>query len=199
MNWDERYATEDYRFGTEPNAFLVSEARRIPAGARVLAVADGEGRNGVYLAGRGARVHSVDGSAVAVEKARRLATARGVTLELEHADLFHWHWPVGAYDAVVAIFVQFITAEDRPAFFARLKDALKPSGVLLVEGYRIEQLAYGTGGPRDASHLYTEEMLATAFTDMQIESLHAYDAVIEEGTGHSGMSALIDLVAVKRG
>jgi cyclopropane fatty-acyl-phospholipid synthase-like methyltransferase len=198
MNWDERYATEDYRFGTEPNAFLVAEAHRIRPGAHVLAVADGEGRNGVYLAGRGALVHSVDGSAVAVEKARRLATARGVTLELERADLFHWRWPVAAYDAVVAIFVQFVTAEDRPAFFARLKEALGPGGVLLLEGYRIEQLAYGTGGPRDASHLYSEGMLATAFADMQIISLRAYDAVIEEGTGHSGMSALIDLVAVKR-
>ena len=199
MNWDERYATDDYRFGTDPNAFLVAEVHRIPKGARVLAVADGEGRNGVYLAGRGAHVHSVDGSAVAIEKARRLATTRDVTLELEHADLFHWRWPVASYDAVVAIFVQFVTAEDRPAFFARLKDALKPGGVLLLEGYRIEQIGYGTGGPRDASHLYTEEMLETAFADMQIESLHAYDAVIKEGTGHSGLSALIDLVAIKRG
>ena len=197
MSWDQRYASDEYHYGVEPNAFLVREARRIAPGAHVLAVADGEGRNGVFLAGRGARVHAVDGSAVGIAKAKRLAADRGVTLTHEQVDLLTWDWPVAAYDAVVAIFVQFVDPEDRPAFFANMKRVLKPGGVLLLEGYGPGQLAYGTGGPRYAEQLYTQEMLRQAFADMRIEVLSAYDAVIEEGTAHSGMSALVDLVAIK--
>ena len=198
MSWDQRYASDDYHYGTEPNAFLVAEAHRIAPDARVLAVADGEGRNGVWLAGQGARVHSVDGSIMAVAKARRLAESRGVTLTIDHADIFQWVWPVAAYDAVVGIFVQFVEPDVRPTFFANLQRALKPGGVLLLEGYGPGQLAYGTGGPRFARQLYTVDLLREAFADMQIEVLRAYDAVIEEGPAHSGMSALVDLVAVKR-
>jgi cyclopropane fatty-acyl-phospholipid synthase-like methyltransferase len=198
MSWDQRYASDEYHYGVEPNAFLVAQAHRIPPGARVLAVADGEGRNGVYLAGRGARVHSVDASMVAIDKAKRLAAARGVTMDHEQVDVFHWDWPVAAYDAVVAIFVQFVNAEDRPAFFGNMKRTLKPGGVLLLEGYGPGQIAYGTGGPRHEQQLYTEAMLRAAFADMQIDILKVHDAVIEEGPAHSGMSALVDLVAVKR-
>ncbi len=198
-HWDQRYATDDYHYGVEPNAFLVREAFRIAPGAHVLAVADGEGRNGVWLAGEGAHVHAIEASPVAIAKAKRLAEARGVTLAIEQADIFQWAWPVAAYDAVVAIFVQFVDPEDRPAFFANMARALKPGGVLLMEGYGAGQLAYGTGGPRHAPQLYSEEMLRAAFADMEIVTLSAYDAVIEEGTAHSGMSALVDLVAVKRG
>ena len=197
-HWDERYASDEYHYGTEPNAFLVAEADRIPAGGRVLAVADGEGRNGVYLAGRGFRVHSVEASPVAIAKAKRLAAARGVALEIERVDIFTWDWPVAAYDAVVAIFVQFVDAEDRPAFFRKMAQALKPGGVLIMEGYGPGQLAYGTGGPRHEPQLYSVGLLRDAFADMQIEVLRGYDAVIEEGPAHSGMSALIDLVAVRR-
>ena len=106
---------------------------------------------------------------------------------------------VAAYDAVVGIFVQFVNAEDRPDFFAKMARALKPGGVLLLEGYGPGQLAYGTGGPRYEQQLYSEEMLRSAFADMRIDVLRAYDAIIEEGPAHSGMSALVDLVAVKRG
>lgn len=196
--WEARFgATEDYLFGTAPNAFLSAEAHRIPSGAKVLAVADGEGRNGVFLAGRGARVHAVDATAAAIAKSRRLAAERGVSLTWEQADLTRWTWPEADYDAVVAIFVQFTTAEERPAFFAGLRRALKPGGLLLLEGYRVEQLEYRTGGPGEASQLYTEALLRDAFADMTILSLRSYDGVIEEGVGHSGMSALIDLVALR--
>ena len=199
MSWDQRYASDDYHYGTEPNAFLVREAHRIAPGAHVLAVADGEGRNGVWLAGQGFDVHAVDASPVAIDKAKRLAAARGVTLDHQQVDLLAWDWPVAAYDAVVAIFVQFVDPQDRPAFFRNMQAALKPGGVLLLEGYGTGQLAYGTGGPRYQPQLYTVDLLATAFADMQIEVLRAYDAVIEEGTAHSGMSALVDVVAVRRG
>ena len=187
MDWDERYASADgYLYGDRPNAFLAAEAHRIAPRSRVLAVADGEGRNGVYLAEQGALVHSVEGSAVAIEKAKRRAAQCHVTLTFEQADLIQWNWPVAAYDAVVAIFVQFVTRDERPSFFRHLREALRPGGVLLIEGYRVEQLDFGTGGPRDASHFYTEAMLREAFAGMRIEVLRSYDTVIEEGTAHVG-------------
>lgn len=195
--WDERYAGEDYLFGEEPNAFLARQAARLKAGQRVLAVADGEGRNGVWLAERGLKVHSVDSSAVAQEKARRLAARRHVEVEFELADLLAWPFPEEAYDVVAAIFIQFTGPQARTRMFEGMKRALKPGGLLLLEGYRPEQLAYGTGGPSQLENLYTEDLLRHAFSDFEIEALTSYDAALDEGTRHSGMSALIDLVAFK--
>ena len=144
-------------------------------------------------------VHSIDGSSVAQEKADRLATARGVALELELADLSDWSWPEAIYDVLAAIFIQFAGPELRAAMFDGMKRCLKPGGLLLIEGYRPEQIAYGTGGPRVVENLYTEAMLAEAFAEFEILELAAYDAEIQEGPGHSGMSALVDLVARKPG
>lgn len=162
-------------------------------------MADGEGRNGVWLAQQGLSVLSIDNSAVALAKARRLADERGVALTIEQADLETWSWPEGAFDLVVAIFIQFARPELRARIFANLRRALKPGGLLLLEGYRPEQIAYGTGGPRVAENLYTEPMLRSAFADLEILELRAYDAPIHEGEGHEGMSALIDLVARRPG
>ena len=104
--WDARYATDDYIFGTAPNLFLASQAPLIRPGMRALAIADGEGRNGVWLAEQGAQVDGLDFSAAALEKARKLASEREVTLEIEQADLLNWTWPEAAYDLVAAIFIQ---------------------------------------------------------------------------------------------
>lgn len=195
--WNNRFAGETYVFGEEPNAFLARQQARLPRSGRALAVADGEGRNGVWLAQQGLSVHSIDGSSVAQDKAGRLATARGVALELELADLSDWSWPEATYDVVAAIFIQFAGRELRAAMFDGMKRCLKPGGLLLIEGYRPEQIAYGTGGPRVVENLYTEAMLAEAFAEFEILELAAYDAEIQEGPGHSGMSALVDLVARK--
>ncbi|WP_300576147.1 cyclopropane-fatty-acyl-phospholipid synthase family protein [Phenylobacterium sp.] len=193
--WDERYQGEAYLFGEAPNAFLAAQAHRLRPGLSALAVADGEGRNGVWLAEQGLDVLSVDSSPVAQAKAARLAQARGTTLRLEEVDLAGWTWPDAQFDLVAAIFIQFAGPELRDQIFAGLKRALKPGGLLLLEGYRPEQIAYGTGGPRVPENLYTEALLRAAFSDFEIVELSAYDAVIEEGAGHSGQSALIDLVA----
>jgi cyclopropane fatty-acyl-phospholipid synthase-like methyltransferase len=139
----------------------------------------------------------MDGSGVAVEKARRLADERGVAVDFQTADILSWNWAPDAYDAVVAIFIQFLTPEQRPAVFTGMKRTLKPGGLLLLHGYRPEQIDYGTGGPPYPENMYTEDLLRDAFADLAIERLAAYDAVIEEGTGHAGRSALIDLVARK--
>lgn len=193
--WDRRYAQADYLFGVEPNAFLARQAGRLKAGWRALAVADGEGRNGVWLAEQSLTVLSVDNSAVAQAKARSLARARGVDLALEQVDLAAWDWPRDAFDLVVAIFIQFAPPALRTRLFAAMAAALKPGGLLLLEGYRPEQLGYGTGGPSAVENLYTEALLRTAFPGLEILELKAYESPIHEGAGHHGMSALIDLVA----
>jgi SAM-dependent methyltransferase len=197
--WDERYQGETYLFGEAPNAFLARQAHRLAPGQAALAVADGEGRNGVWLAEQGLSVLSVDGSSVAQAKAARLAQARGVSLDLQHVDLAVWDWPAARFDVVAAIFIQFAGPDLRGQIFEGMKRALKPGGLILLEGYRPEQIAYGTGGPRTPENLYTEAMLREAFADVEILELAAYDAAIEEGAGHSGQSALIDLVARKPG
>jgi SAM-dependent methyltransferase len=197
--WNERYDRADYWFGTAPNAFLAAQRRLFRPGMSVLAVADGEGRNGVFLAECGADVLSIDASPVALDKARRLAAERGVALRAELADLATWPWPEARFDAVVAIFIQFAPPDLRARLFDGMKRALKPGGLLLLQGYRPEQLAYGTGGPLHAENMYTADLLRRAFGDMEILHLAEHDSEIREGIGHNGMSALVDLVARKRG
>jgi SAM-dependent methyltransferase len=197
--WDSRYADagEEYLFGEAPNAFLAGQRSRLKPGWTALAIADGEGRNGVWLAEQGLAVMSVDSSAVAQAKARRLAAKRGVALDLVHADLEHWPWPAAEFDLVAGIFIQFADPEFRMRLFDGMRRALKPGGLLLLEGYRPEQIANGTGGPPVAENLYTEALLREAFGAFDIIELNSRDAVVEEGSGHAGMSALIDLVASK--
>jgi cyclopropane fatty-acyl-phospholipid synthase-like methyltransferase len=166
-------------------------------GQRALAVADGEGRNGVWLAQQGLSVVSVDFSPPAVEKARRLAASRDVEVEFHVADVLAWDWPVEAFDIVAAIFIQFVGPKERGVLFARIKNALKPGGHLILQGYTPKQLEYGTGGPSCVENLYTEALLREAFADMDILHLSSHEDFIAEGSKHYGMSALIDLVARK--
>lgn len=196
-HWEQRYARPDYLFGTVPNAFLAAQKRRLRPGTKALAIADGEGRNGVWLAEQGLAVTAIDFSPTALAKARRLAAERGVAVEFLQADLATWAWPQAAYDVVVAIFIQFAWPELRTKIFAGMKQALKPGGLLLIQGYRPEQIAYGTGGPRIPEHLYTRPLLENAFADLSSLEIREHDSVIHEGSGHDGMSALIDLVGIK--
>ncbi len=196
--WNERFAGEEYLFGTEPNTFLRSQQALLKPGMSCLAVADGEGRNGVWLAEQGLDVLSVDSSPIGLEKARRLAQQRGVMLQIEQADLAGWTWGEARFDVVAAIFIQFAPPGLRETMFEQIKGCLKPGGLLLLQGYTPRQLEYKTGGPSQIENLYTEPMLCAAFADMEIVQLHEHDEVIREGAGHSGMSALIDLVARKR-
>jgi cyclopropane fatty-acyl-phospholipid synthase-like methyltransferase len=196
--WDGHYAELHYIFGTEPNVFLASQHALLKPGQRALAVADGEGRNGVWLAQQGLDVVTVDFSALAVAKANKLAAERGVHLETHVSDVLTWNWPKAAFDVVAAIFIQFVGPAERMQLFQHIKDALKPGGLLILQGYTPKQLEYGTGGPPHAENMYTEELLRAAFADMDIVHLHEHEDFIAEGTKHYGMSALIDLVAKKR-
>ncbi|MDE2309904.1 MAG: class I SAM-dependent methyltransferase [Betaproteobacteria bacterium] len=197
--WDERYshAGEDYLFGAEPNRFLSGLSGYFHPGMRVLSVADGEGRNSTWLAQQGMEVTALEISPVALAKARRLAALRKVAVNFVQADALTWTWPEAAYDAVAAIFIQFAAPAERTPLFANIKHALKPGGLLLLQGYTPRQLEYRTGGPPSAENMYTEALLRTAFADMEILHLREHDDVISEGAGHHGMSALMDLVARK--
>jgi SAM-dependent methyltransferase len=195
--WETRFSPPGYVFGKEPNAFLKTQAHRLHPGQLALSVADGEGRNGVWLAERGLDVLAIDFSSAALAKARALAQERSVTLRTEVADLTKWRWPEAAFDVVVAIFIQVVFPAERAILFANLKRALKPGGHLLMQGYRVEQLAYRTGGPPEPERLYTRALLEEAFGDMTELEIREHDSAISEGTGHVGMSALIDLAAKK--
>jgi len=181
-------------YGVEPNAFLVRQRHWLEPGQSVLAVADGEGRNGVWLAGQGMRVHSVDGSAVGLQKAMQLALDRGVSLRTTCADLTEWDWPVGTYDAVVCIFLH-LGPENRAALHRAMAGALKPGGVLILEAFHPRQLAFGSGGPPVASMLYETEALAADFAGMlDLDVLEDGEVTLDEGPHHQGRAHTTRLV-----
>lgn len=195
--WNERFSKPDYHFGTAPNAFLKSQQALLKPGMKALVVADGEGRNGVWLAEQRLDVHTFDFSPNGIAKARALAAERGVSLRIDQGDIHNWNWPEAAYDVVVAIFIQFSPPAERDKVFAGLKKALKPGGLLLLEGYSPEQLKYGTGGPKEVDQLYTRELLEKTFGDFASLDIREYAAELHEGERHVGMSAVIDLVGRK--
>ena len=193
--WNARFGGDHFHFGTEPNVFLASQAARLRAGMSALSVADGEGRNSVWLARHGLRVTAFDISPVGVDKARRLAAEAGVAVEYHVADINEWNWDAASYDVVAAIFIQFASPPERARIFAGMMRALRPGGMLVLQGYAPRQLEYKTGGPGVAENLYTAELLRSQFAALDIVHLAEHDSEIREGKGHSGMSALVDLVA----
>ncbi|WP_426193150.1 class I SAM-dependent methyltransferase [Massilia sp. DWR3-1-1] len=196
--WDARFGGSDFLFGSAPNAYLASQRGLLAAGASALAVADGDGRNSVWLAQQGLRVDAFDISPVGVAKASAMARTAGVEVNLQVADCEAWNWQADAYDVVVAIFVQFADPAMRARLFENMVATLKPGGYLIVQGYTPAQLDYKTGGPGVRAHLYTGAMLREAFAALKILDLREYDAVLAEGSAHRGRSALLGMVARKR-
>lgn len=197
QTWDARFAQEGFLFGTEPNAWLREWAKAWPMASRVLSVADGEGRNSVWLAERGHAVDAFDISAVGIAKAKQFAQSRSVQVNFTQADCDSFAWPEAHYDGIAAIFIQFADPALRVRLFANMVRSLKPGGSLILQGYGPKQLDYKTGGPPILSHLYTPELLRNLFASLDIQVLQEYEAEVQEGTGHQGRSALIGMVAVK--
>jgi len=195
--WNDRFAKPGYLFGTEPAQFLVDHKAYLQEGRTALAVADGEGRNSVYMASQGVQVTAMDSSDVAVEKAHALALASKVAVDFNVADIATWDWAANQFDLVVGVFVQFVGPKERVAQFEGMKQALKPGGWLMLHGYTPKQLEFGTGGPSFVENLYTEDLLREAFDGFEIVELKSYEREIDEGKGHAGMSALVDLIARK--
>jgi SAM-dependent methyltransferase len=193
--WDQRFSGPDYLFGTAPNRYLASQRHLFEPGKRALAVADGEGRNSVWLAQQGLQVDAFDLSPVGVAKARGLARQGGVAVDYHVADCDGWDWQAAKYDYVVAIFIQFADPDLRARLFANMARTLKPGGYLVLQGYTPKQLDYKTGGPGILEHLYTPALLREAFADLRIIELRDYEDELAEGTRHIGTSALVGLVA----
>ena len=196
--WEARFAGEDYIFGTAPNVFLAAQRLRLAAGQRALCVADGEGRNSVWLARQGLVVTAFDISPRGVAKARALAAQAGVAVDRRVAGIEEWDWVPETFDVVAAIFVQFAAPAVRERLFAGMLRTLRPGGWLLLQGYTPRQLEYRTGGPPDTEHLYTPELLRQAFAAHEVVELREHDDVLAEGTQHTGMSALIDCVVRRK-
>jgi SAM-dependent methyltransferase len=188
--WNDRYRDLGFVYGETPNAFLVGHERLYRPGQRALAVADGEGRNGVWLATRGLQVLSVDHSEVGLAKARALAERHGVTLETLCVDLAEWDWPEGAFDHVVAIFAHF-PPNVRQSIHRAMLRSLRPGGLLLLEAFSPEQIDFQSGGPRDPDMLYSAVMLREDFVDGDIEEIADTVATLDEGPFHQGPAAVI--------
>ena len=194
--WNKRFSTPDYVFGEEPNAFLVSQSARLGKG-HALALADGEGRNSVWLAQQGFTVDAFDFSAPAIEKANAVADKHGVNVNFNCIGWQSFDWKPANYDLVAGIFFQFATPDERTQLFEKIKQSLKTGGVVLIQGYGRNQLSYNTGGPGKLDHLYDEDLLRQAFAGFDIQVCETYETTIHEGAGHSGMSALVGFVARK--
>jgi SAM-dependent methyltransferase len=193
--WDERYDQDDYFYGTEPNDFL-REAASFITGSDVISIADGEGRNGVFLSEQGYKVTSMDGSEVAGRKARALAADRGVRLAVERGDLQSYDLGSERWDAIVSIFVHF-PSDERRALHRRIVTALRPGGVVILEAYTPEQLAYGTGGPSSEEYLMKLADLESDFRGLRLEVAREVVRDVIEGDGHRGTSAVVQLVGRK--
>ncbi len=196
--WDKRFSQAEYVFGKNPNAYLKNQVEKfIQPGAHALCVADGEGRNGVWLAKQGMTVEAFDLSPVAVEKAKQLANREQVSIASFVASTHSWGWKPNYYDLIAAIFIQFATPNMRVDLFDHMRESLKPGGYLILQGYTPKQLDYKTGGPPSIDHLYTTELIKDLLRGMQICDWQEYEAEIHEGEGHHGMSALMGVVARK--
>lgn len=195
-DWDERYAVPGWAFGDQPNDFLREFASRLPARGRVLCLAEGEGRNAVHLARLGHDVTGVDLSGVGLAKARELAASHGVGIATEVADLATWPMGEACWQGVVSIFAHVPPAVRRE-LHPRVVAALAPGGVLLLEAYRPEQLGRGGGGPNDDSKLVTLAQLRDELAGLEFELAREIEREVVEGRYHSGVAAVVQIVARK--
>ena len=191
--WDERYATDEYLYGTEANAFLTSVIDRIPPG-RVLCLAEGEGRNAVHLATLGHDVLAVDRAAVGLEKARALARERGTEIATVVADLAHFPLESDAWDGIVSIFAH-VEPDVRRALHAQVPGALRRGGVLLLEAYTPTQVERDTGGPPDTARLMTLDLLREELPGLVFELEREVERDVVEGRYHTGLASVVQVIA----
>lgn len=196
IRWNERYASEEYVFGKEPNDFLNAEAHRLSSHSNVLCLADGEGRNGVFLAAHGHRVTSIDQSAVGLEKANKLAKERSVRLKTILADLTEHDLGNSQWEAIVSIFFHLPPAPRR-IIYPRIVQALKPGGLLILESYTPKQLEFRTGGPPVAENMLTIDIVRNEFAELEFLHLEELERDVVEGHGHTGRAAVLQLIGRK--
>lgn len=193
--WDERYSGEEYAYGKEPNDFLKENESIFPPG-RILCLAEGEGRNAVFLARQGYEVTAVDASRKGLEKAEQLARAHDVMIETIQADLNVYDPGQNHWDGIVSIFCP-LPADMRRTLHAKVIHALKPGGIFLLEAYRPEQLQYGTGGGNSVELMTSRQSLVDDVQDLEILHLKELERNVVEGIYHTGLAAVIQLIARK--
>lgn len=196
--WNERFDKAEFIFGKEPNEYLVEKASQyLKSKDKVLCIADGEGRNGVWLAKQGMQVVGFDASDIALAKAKKFAQDNQVKVDYLFSDTDSFAWQENSFDAVIGIFIQFADPAMRSRIFRQAYKTLKPGGLFILQGYTPKQLEYKTGGPSLIAHLYTEELIKDLAQDFEILELVSYEKELSEGPRHTGRSALLGLVAQK--
>lgn len=195
--WDERYQADEYIFGTEPNDFLKANTDQLKPG-RVLCLADGEGRNGVYLAKLGFDVTAVDSSAVGLKKAQKLATESGVAIKTIQADLNDFVIEPNHWDNIISIFCH-LPEPLRKKVHSGSAQGLSEGGVFLLEAYTVKQIDMpGTGGPPVPELMFSAEMLKQDFQTLEIIQALETERPVNEGSKHCGSSAVIQFIARKQ-
>jgi len=194
--WDQRYAEEGFAYGTKPNDFLIESTSKLQPGGNVLCLAEGEGRNAVYLAENGFKVSCVDLSPVGLGKAAALALSRSVSIETHVADLGDYQISAESYDAIISIFCHLPPAI-REHVHGQIHKGLRPGGIFILEGYSKQQINYNTGGPRKPEMLMDLDSVKQELEPLSF--LHAIEAerLITEGKYHNGTGAVIQVIGIK--
>lgn len=190
--WDERYARDEYLYGTEPNSFLVEHSALLTG--PVLSLSEGEGRNAVFLAALGLDVHGVDSSEVGLNKAKTLARSKGVDIQTEVADLANFEPKQTFYGSVISISAHLPSAI-RNKLYPLVEQCLKPDGIILLEAYSESQLAKNTGGPKDADMLMTVAKLEQEFPNCEPILMRELEREVIEGQRHTGLASVVQFIA----
>ena len=193
--WDERYSTEEYAYGTKPNKFLEANVSYIPKG-KVLSLAEGEGRNAVFLAKQGYSVTAIDASLVGLNKARKLAEKNGVVVEFIHADLADYDLGENKWDGIVSIFCP-LPSSSRKQLHKKVEAGLKRNGVFLLEAYTPDQLKHGTGGGNSVDLMQSKESLNLELAGLKFKHLIELERDVIEGIYHTGIGAVVQAIASK--
>ncbi len=193
--WNERYSAKEYIYGTEPNAFLAEHAGMLQG--PVLSLAEGEGRNAVFLATLGLDVHGVDGSDVGLAKAQALARSKNVSIRTDVADLGQFVPAENSYGSVVSISAH-LPSSIRNRLYPLVERCLKPGGIIMLESYSEAQLARDTGGPKDADMLMTPAKIRTEFPNFEPLLLRELDRELREGTYHTGVASVVQFIGKKK-
>ena len=194
--WDERYSAEGYAYGTKPNKFLEENFNCIPKG-KVLSLAEGEGRNAVFLAKQGYSVTAVDASLVGLNKARKLAEENGVVVEFIHADLAEYDLGENKWDGIVSIFCP-LPSSLRKELYKKVIRGLKANGVMLLEAYTPDQLKYGTGGGNSVDLMQSKETLNLELAGLEFKHLMELERDVIEGIYHTGIGSVVQVIATKK-
>ncbi|ABW30653.1 class I SAM-dependent methyltransferase [Acaryochloris marina] len=192
--WNQRYANDDYIYGTEPNSFLAEHADMLSN--PILSLAEGEGRNAVFLASLGFSVLGIDGSEVGLAKALKLAQAKGVDIQTEVADLGLFEPPAHHYGSVISISAH-LPSTIRNRLYPLVEQCLKPNGIILLEAYSENQITRDTGGPKDLDMLMTCAKVEREFPNCEPILMRELEREVLEGKYHTGMASVVQFIARK--